>query len=221
MNHHPRLDRWRVLTRLTVSHPTSLSLLERLRSASSDDESSGPLDWRRFTHLYDPMLRNWLRNKGVVQDDADDIVQNVFTVVVRRIGEFQHNGRTGAFRNWLRTIMLLCLKEHWRAKLANPMGVGGSDLQVMIAELEDPDSQTSKIWNQEHDRYIMAKLLEQIRGQFDPRTWKAFEQFALCNRSAAEVAEELGITSNAVFIAKSRVLTRLRKESAGLLDEEP
>ncbi len=203
-----------------MSHPTSLSLLQRLQSAAMDSDASGQLDWRRFLQLYDPMLRNWLHHKRVDRDDADDIVQNVMAVVVRRLGEFQHNGRTGAFRNWLRTITYLCLKEHWKARSANPAGVGGSDLQVLIAELADPDSQTSQIWNQEHDRFIMGKLLEQLQDQFDARTWKAFEQFALANRPAAEVASELGMTTNAVFIAKSRVLTRLRKESAGLLDED-
>lgn len=196
-----------------MTQNTSLSLLERLRV------QAGPSDWRRFVALYEPLLRSWLRRKEVQVQDADDLVQNVMAVVVRRVGEFEHNGRPGAFRTWLRTITFNCLKEHWRTRKASPTGVGGSDIQTLIAELEDPDSQLSRLWNEDHDRHVMRKLLEDLQAEFEPRTWLAFEGFALKSKSAAEVAQELGITPNAVFIAKSRVLARLREESAGLLDE--
>lgn len=89
----------------------------------------------------------------------------------------------------------------------------------MIAQLEDPDSDLSRVWNEEHDRHVMRRLLELLRDEFEPRTWQAFQRFALDNLPAAEVAKELNMTANAVFIAKSRVLARLRQESAGLLDE--
>lgn len=197
-----------------MTHNTSLSLLERLRV-----EAAEPSDWRRFLGLYEPLLRSWLRRKEVLASDADDIVQNVLAVVVRRLEDFEHNGRIGAFRTWLRTITFNCLKEHWRSLKANPAGVGGSDIRTLITELEDPESQLSQIWNEEHDRHVMRKLLEELRDEFDPRTWLAFEKFALEARPAAEVAKELEITPNAVFIAKSRVLSRLRQESHGLLDD--
>ncbi len=140
-------------------------------------------------------------------------------IVVRKLRDFEHNGRTGAFRNWLRSITLNCLREHWRDEKSNPRGAGGSEVQMLISELEDPNSETSRVWNEEHDRHVMRKLMEQLRQEFDSKTWSAFEQFAIANRPAAEVAEALGMTSNAVFIAKSRVLSRLRRESAGLLDD--
>lgn len=192
---------------------TSLSLLQRLRVGP------GEADWRRFMGLYEPLLRSWLRRKEVLGHDSDDLVQNVMAVVIRRMAEFEHNGRTGAFRTWLRTITLNCLREHWRTLKANPAGVGGSDIQTLIAQLQDPESQLSCLWNEEHDRQVMRTLLEELRTEFEPRTWQAFERFALQARAAAEVAQELGISSNAVFIAKSRVLARLRQESEGLLDD--
>ena len=200
-----------------MTHSTSLSLLERLRASEETEDIA--LDWRRFVELYDPLLRGWLRQKSIPADHVDDIVQNAMAVVVKKLRDFQHNGRAGAFRTWLRSITLNCLREHWREQKSNPRGAGGSEVQMLIAELEDPESQTSRIWNEEHDRHVMRQLMEQLRHEFDSKTWSAFEQFAIANRPAADVAEELGMTSNAVFIAKSRVLNRLRKESAGLLDD--
>jgi RNA polymerase sigma-70 factor, ECF subfamily len=197
-----------------MSQPTSLSLLQRLQSEPQ------PADWRRFVEIYEPLLRSWLRRKEVLAHDSDDLVQNVMTVVVRRLADFDHNGRMGAFRTWLRTITFHCLKEHWRSLKGHPAGAGGSNIQSIISELEDPGSHLSQLWNAEHDRHVMRKLLEELRGEFEASTWLAFERFALQGRPAADVAQELGLTANAVFIAKSRVLARLRKESSGLLDEE-
>lgn len=196
-----------------MTNSTSLSLLQRLRR---DSEST---DWTRFVGVYEPLLRSWLRRKEVLGHDSDDLVQNVMSVVVRRLAEFEHNGRTGAFRTWLRTITVNCVREHWRSRQANPTGAGGSDMLAVIAELEDPASPLSVLWNEEHDRQVMRQLLGILREEFEPQTWNAFEQFALQGQPAAEVAKNLGITPNAVFIAKSRVLARLRQESEGLLDE--
>jgi RNA polymerase sigma-70 factor (ECF subfamily) len=196
-----------------MTQATSLSLLQRLRAPANQTE------WSRFVRLYEPLVRDWLRRKNVPPHDADDVVQNIMAVVVRRIADFEHNGRPGAFRTWLRTIMLNCLKESWRSRKANPNAVGGSEIHALISELEDPDSHFSKEWDAEHDRHVMRQLLLQLREEFEERTWLAFERFALEGRAAADVAGELGISSNAVFIAKSRVVARLRQESQGLLDE--
>ena len=196
-----------------MAQETSVSLLQRLRQ----DEAA--TDWRNFTQMYEPLIRNWLRRKDVLGHDADDLAQNIMAVVVRKVGQFEHNGRTGAFRTWLRTITVNCVREHWRASRDRPVGVGGSDVQEMLAQLEDPESRLTKIWNEEHDRYVMRQLLEKIREEFTASTWQAFQRFALDGVSAADVALELGISSNAVFVAKSRILARLRQESAGLLDE--
>ncbi len=192
---------------------TSQSLLERLRK-----EPDAP-DWRRFTELYEPLIRGWLRRRNILEQDADDVVQNILTVVVRRVGQFQHNGRVGAFRTWLRSIAVNCLRDHWRANRYRPAGVGGSDIQELIAQLEDPASELSQLWDQEHDRHVMRTLLESLRDEFEPRTWAAFQRFVLDDQPAAEVAKELKMTANAVFIAKSRVLTRLRQEAMGILDD--
>ena len=191
---------------------TSASLLDRLRR---DPQSAA---WQRLVEIYEPLVRGWLRQHRLVESDADDVVQEVMTVVVRRLKDFEHNGRIGAFRTWLRTITANCLRDHWRSGRRHPTATGDSDFQQLLAQLEDPTSGLSKSWDQDHDRHVTRKLLEMLRGDFEPATWQAFQRTALDGVSAKDAALELGITSNAVFIAKSRVLARLRQEAAGLIE---
>lgn len=191
---------------------TSASLLERVKS---DPQSSS---WQRLVEIYEPLVRGWLGRHRLIDSDADDLVQEVMSVVVRRLPDFEHNGRIGAFRTWLKTITTNCLRDHWRAGRRRPRATGESDFQQVLAQLEDPSSSLSQSWDQEHDWHVTRKLLEMLRGDFEPTTWRAFQRTALEGAAAAQVASELGISSNAVFIAKSRVLARLRQEAAGLLE---
>ena len=89
-----------------------------------------------------------------------------------------------------------------------------------MQQLADPASGLSRVWDKEHDRHVTQRLLQIIRGEFTEKTWLAFQRFALADEPAETVAADLGMTVNAVFIAKSRVLTALRREGAGLLEED-
>jgi RNA polymerase sigma-70 factor (ECF subfamily) len=191
---------------------TSASLLDRLRVSPGGD------DWARLVELYTPLIRGWLLRQNLPRQDADDVTQEVLTVLVRRLPDFERQPRPGAFRRWLRTITINCLRDHWRACKARPRATGASDFRETLEQLEDPDSSLSRQWEQEHDRHVARQLLEQIRPRFEATTWEAFRRFALLGEPAEQVAASLGVTANAVFIAKSRVLGRLREEGAGLLD---
>lgn len=191
---------------------TSASLLDQLRVASNPDA------WARLVDLYGPLIRAWLRRQGLPQHEADDVVQEVLTVVVRKVGDFERQPRTGAFRRWLRNITVNCLRDFWRARRGKAQGTGDSDVQALLEQLSDPDSGLSKQWDLEHDRHVTQRLLEIIRPQFEDRSWEAFRRVALDGETPAEVAAALGLTVNAVFIAKSRVLSKLRQEGKGLID---
>lgn len=192
--------------------PTSASLLERLRF-HPDPES-----WARLVELYTPLIRGWLRRHEVLINDADDLVQEVLTIVVRKIPDFEHQRRTGAFRRWLRTITVNCLRDFWRARRHRPQATGESDFLRFLDQLEDPESALSQLWDREHDQHITRALLDRIRPRFTENTWKAFYRVALEGVAPDDVAAELGLSVNAVFIAKSRVLAQLRLEGEGLLD---
>jgi RNA polymerase sigma-70 factor (ECF subfamily) len=191
---------------------TSASLLERLR-LQPDAEG-----WQRLVGLYTPLIRSWLRRHGLPPQEADDLVQEVLAVVVRRLPDFRRQPRAGAFRRWLRTITVNCLRDFWRAHRGRPLAAGGSDFVQMLDALADPASGLSREWDREHDRHVTARLLEMIRPHFEDTTWRAFQRVALEGASPDAVAAELGLSVNAVFIAKSRVLSRLRQEGAGLID---
>ena len=92
-------------------------------------------------------------------------------------------------------------------------------MEKCLEQLEDPHSDLNRVWDQEHDKFIAARLLELIEPEFTHTTWQAFRRQVLDGAKAAEVATELGVTPNAASIAKSRVLRRLREEIAGLTDE--
>lgn len=191
---------------------TSASLLNRLRL---DPDASA---WQRLVDLYTPLIRNWLRRHTLQHQDVDDLVQDVLAVVVRKIPEFKKEPRVGAFRRWLRTITVNCLRDFWRANRFKPIATGESDFGQVLDQLEDPESGLSQIWDREHDEHVTRRLLEMIKPRFEAKTWQAFQRVALEGAAVDAVVEELGITANAVFIAKSRVLKLLREEGQGLLD---
>jgi RNA polymerase sigma-70 factor, ECF subfamily len=191
---------------------TSATLLERL-SDRSDSEA-----WRRLVVLYSPLIKAWLRHHGVSAGDADDLTQDVLGVVVREVSRFRHNGRAGAFRTWLRTITINCLRQSLRSRRLRPEAAKPPDLDALLDQLEDPASDLSLRWDREHDRYVLDRLLELIEPEFEATTRLAFRRQLIDGAPAKAVAAGLRMTVNAVLIAKSRVLSRLRREADGLVD---
>jgi RNA polymerase sigma-70 factor (ECF subfamily) len=165
--------------------------------------------------LYAPLMRSWLRPRGLQPADIDDVTQNALTVVLRRLPEFRHNGRPGAFRAWLRGVVTNVLRDHVRAAGRRP----DADAQL-LTDLENPESELHRWWDAEHDRHVLRGLLNLVELEFAPPTWAAFVRTAVEGRPAADVAGELGLTVNAVHVARSRVLARLRAEAAGVIDSE-
>jgi len=192
---------------------TSRSLLQRVQS-SSEQES-----WDRLTSIYTPVLQRWLRQYELQSSDADDLIQDVLSVVARDVKSFEHNGRRGAFRNWLKTILINRLRNFWRSRNYRPVAGGGSDYQLHLQQLEDPASAVSAVWDREHDQMVLARLWAMIEPRFSEKTCSAFRRQVMDGLSAAEAAEELDMSVNAVLIAKSRVLKELRREGQGLLED--
>ena len=191
---------------------TSLSLLSRL-GRSPESES-----WNRLVELYAPLIRAWLRKYDVQAADADDLLQEVLLAVSKDLGKFDHGGQPGAFRAWLKSILVNRLRNFWRARNRRPQASGESGIDERLAELENPTSELSQIWNQEHDEYVLRQLISLAEPHFAPNTWKAFCRVGLEGERPRDVASELQISLNAVVIAKSRVLSRLRQEAEGLVE---
>lgn len=191
---------------------TSASLLVRLRSPTDH------LAWSRFIDIYGPLLFRWVGRYRLQDHDAADVVQEVLTVVAREIAAFRYDPQRGSFRGWLKTILTYQLRAHGRRRQAHPAGVGDSAWQQRLNEWEDPRSQLSSQWDVEHHAYVARRALDQIQQDFEPATWQTFWALVMDGRKPAEIAAELGMTRNAVYIAKYRVLERLRQVTEGLLD---
>src|SRR5262249_44893296 len=146
------------------------------------------------------------------------LVQEVLAVLVREMPHFRHSQRRGAFRRWLYTITGNRLLGYWRGQRCRPVATGDQDFARRLEQIEDPDRELSRRWDQEHDWHVAHRLTELIQPEFQPATWQAFRRVVVDGLRASVVAEELGTSVNAVLLAKSRVLRRLRQEIHGLLD---
>lgn len=193
---------------------TSITLLNSLQR--QDD----PATWDRLVTLYRPLLLTWLHKYDVQSSDAEDLAQEVLMAVSKELQAFDHNGRTGAFRTWLRSILVNRLRNFWRARGRRPKASDESDIERRLSQLDDPASEMSLLWNKQHDVHVVQELLASAEPNFTVETWTAFTRVAIDGERPDAVAVELGISLNAVFIAKSRVLSRLRQEAAGLVDSD-
>jgi RNA polymerase sigma-70 factor, ECF subfamily len=191
---------------------TRQSLLLRARTG---DEGA----WQDLCELYRPLIAGWLRRQSVPEADIDDLVQEIFLAVVRGLPSFSHSGRRGAFRCWLRTIAYNHSCDYWRSPARRAAASGDDAAQTALGLLEDPDSPLNRYWDEEHDRYVLRCLFEAVELEFEPATVRGFQLVALDGVSAARAAGELGISLTAIYIAKSRVLRRLRELAEGLLDD--
>jgi len=191
--------------------PTPVSLLDRLRIAPPDDP-----DWARFQEIYLPLIERWLAQVPGLRDEAHDLAQEVLLVVFREIPRFERQ-REGSFRSWLRQVTLNRVRTDRRRRLNRP-GVGLDATEAFLDRLAEPSRELAREWDLEHDRHVFGKLQAIVQPRFAPATWEAFRRFALDGLPAARVAEELGMTVNAVLLAKSRILKRLRDEAGDLID---
>jgi RNA polymerase sigma-70 factor, ECF subfamily len=191
---------------------TSLGLLEGLKHAKPDAS-----EWRRLRDIYSPMIHGWLSRLPYLQQEVDDLTQEVLVVLFRELPSFERR-RDGSFRAWLRQITVNRMRAFSRTRRKQPLSMGGPETDQLLAQLADTTSDLARQWDQDHDKHVIHKLLAVVEGDFEPGTWQAFSRFALEGQSAAQVAEELGMTESAVVQAKFRILKRLREEAGGLLD---
>lgn len=192
------------------SSSTSLGLLQGL-------QANEQLAWQRLVELYSPLLDHWCRLAGLQEADAADVRQEVFLAVSRKIGDFRREPAAGSFRGWLRAITRNKIADLARRRRGQPAGTGNEDAFDAIATKADPEDADSKIATVEA-QILYRRALALIQQDFEEQTWRAFWGVVIDDRDASAVAHDLGVSVNAVYLAKSRVLARLREEFASLLD---
>jgi RNA polymerase sigma-70 factor, ECF subfamily len=186
---------------------TSASLLMKLKRADQ------PAAWSRFVRVYSPLLYSWSVRMGLQDADALDLVQDVFTTLVQKLPEFSYDGDRG-FRNWLWRVTRNKFLE--RARRRN-LPVLPGDLPDDLAGHDEPSD--APVEEADFRDHLLRRVVPTMSAQFQPTTWKAFWEHVVEDRSAPEVAAELGISPEAVYKAKVRVLSRLHRELADLADD--
>jgi len=183
------------------------SLLGRLKG--QDNQS-----WQELHFLYSPIIRQWLRRKGVDENDAADVEQEVFQSVWRKIADFQRDGSGSTFRGWLWIITQNKLRDMYRRRGTSARGEGGTDALLKInqvAMLDDDDSSECPAPDEDENRGLIRRAIQLGRRDVKPETWDAFWLTAVEGLSAADASERLQLKVGSVYTARSRVLTRLRE----------
>lgn len=187
-------------------YTTSASLLERVRELG-DVEA-----WSRFVRLYSPVLYGWAKHMGLRHDDAVDLVQDVFAVLVQKLPEFSYDAHK-KFRGWLWTVT----RRRWLERQRRAVLPLDPDRDPDDVPTSSPPSQTLE--EVEFRAYLLRQIVPTLRGNFHESTWRAFWKHVVDGRPVAEVAAEEGLTVAAVYKAKLRVMAHLHKELADLVTD--
>lgn len=187
---------------------TRQSLLVRLK------DPADATAWRTFVDVYAPAVFAFARRHGLQPADAADLTQDVCRNVATALKSFAYDPDRGRFRGWLFTVVRNQLKMFRRAEARHALA------PTDAAHLADvPEATDAEVWDLECRRRLFAWACERVRPTVAPATWQAFWRTAVDGASGETVAKETGLTAAAVYLAKSRVLAKLRQMVANV-DQE-
>jgi RNA polymerase sigma-70 factor (ECF subfamily) len=177
--------------------------------------------WREFVHIYGPVVYRFARNRGLQDADAADLMQDVLRSVARNAHRMEYDPARGTFRGWLYTVTRNKIYNFLSSQRNRPRGTGDTDAHERLdATPSRDDDGPDADWEKEYQRRLSARAMERVKHEFQLATWQAFWQTAVEGKAAAEVGAGLKMTPGAVYVAKSRVLARLREEVRKLMDDE-
>jgi len=167
--------------------------------------------WVKFVDRYGPKVLRWCRAQGLQQADAENVTQEVLTRFAKIAESFAYDPTKSGFRAWLRTVTRNALSDLVRDSRKTPRGLGDSRLVEVLESL-----QAARSLEQEFEDEFRRELLDQamvlVRLRVDPRTWQAFELLTIEDKSGKEVAQRMGMSVAAVYMAKSRIVDMLEEE---------
>jgi RNA polymerase sigma-70 factor (ECF subfamily) len=171
-----------------------------------------PEAWRRLLYLYGPLVAHWCRTARVPHQDADDIAQEVFLTVAAKIDGFRRERPGDTFRGWLWTVTRHKIGDWIRKRRAQTHEFDGPDAWTYLSAAADTDADDSDVAADAREvSDLYRRALDLIRSEFEEPSWQAFWRTAVEGQDAASVATALQLSRNAVYVAKSRILRRLRE----------
>ena len=192
---------------------TRASLLVQLRTGSNH------IAWQEFVKLYGPVIYGFARKRGLQDADAADMMQDVMRSVSAAIGRLDYDRQQGTFRGWLFTITRNKIFNFLSARRIRPQGSGDSATNQLLNSHPDEED-GSAAWEMEYQRRLASLGMEQIKSEFQDNTWRAFWLTSVEGASAAEVSKQLGLSPGAIYVAKSRVLARLKEAVETIRQQE-
>jgi RNA polymerase sigma-70 factor (ECF subfamily) len=193
---------------------TSTSLIARVRDPQ-DSQS-----WQEFVQLYEPLLYSYVRGRGLEASEARDVVQDVFIVLLRALPTFELDNRKGRFKTWLWQVTMNAVADHCRRTRSRQRAEGGWQER---AERQGPKptvgAEPDAAFIAAHRQRVLEHVLPIVRAQTQAKTWQCFEQYILRGRPGVEVAREVGLPANSVYVHASRVLDKVRARCADYAEE--
>jgi RNA polymerase sigma-70 factor (ECF subfamily) len=192
---------------------TRRSLVLRLRNL--DDEAA----WGEFVEVYEPLVYRLARNKGLQDADARDLCQEVFRAVAGAIDRWDPDPARGRFRAWLSRIARNLIVNFLARQGRQARGSGRTSVQELLEDLPQADERAEAEFATEFKRQAFHWAAERVKNEFTAPTWEAFWKTGVEGKAVAAVAQELGLSPGAVYIARSRVLARLRDRVRQLAED--
>jgi RNA polymerase sigma factor (sigma-70 family) len=178
------------------------------------------MNWRLFASIYTPFIYQYARKNGLQDADAVDLAQETMCSVVRTICDFEYDPKRGSFRGWLLTVVRNALRKRFRTLKHEPRGAGDTQVNALLQQNPDPNVVEDQ-WDRDYELWLFHKVAQLIRPEFQPKTWDAFWKTTVEGMEVSDVSARLSMSAGAVYIARSRVLARLRSEVSRLETWEP
>jgi RNA polymerase sigma factor (sigma-70 family) len=192
---------------------TRPSLLVRLRDVR--DERA----WSQFVDIYAPLVYGFARKHGLQDADAADVTQDVLRSISVAAKKLDYDPQRGSFRGWLFTVVRNRLRDFWAVQGRQFLGSGDTSAVNRLQDVPAPEEDPEALWEQDYERQLFSWAAAQVRPAFQETTWQAFWQTAVEGKSGKVVAQELGMTIAAVYLAKGRVIARLKEQVRQVHDE--
>ena len=183
---------------------TRSSLLRRVK-----DFADSP-SWEEFDQIYRPLLVAYARARGLTAEAADEVAQECMAAVAEHIRTFE---RRASFRGWLRGMI-----DHMVADELKRRRREGPARTVDFARPQEREGNPQLLWERNWNRTHLLYCLNLIRNEISPVTFEAFELYVVRELPVREIARRLGITPNQLYVAKHRVMARLKARWEELAD---
>lgn len=173
--------------------------------------------WNEFASIYQPLIFRICRQKGLQHADATDVTQEVMSRVAEAIEKFDGQQKGATFRGWLYRVTRNLVVDFFRRK--DNRNVAGAKTGLFELIAEEPDHAESAVFRLEFQRQIFSFVANEVREEVKPQTWQAFWRTEVEHESVDDVAKSLNMNAGAIYVARSRVIARLRKAADKRINE--